>query len=386
MSLNLHLYPSAITHESRIFRVTKTLADAGFFSEIHIVGLGREGLAENEKLDGTRSIWRVASPRPWPIPKLKSLSFFLQWAGRIVRRYRGEDIRVVHCHSLNDLPIGVLLKKVLKTPRLVYDAHELETERNGLEGLPKRWAKLMERSLIRHVDDVLVVSEAIAEWYRAAYPGCRVTLVRNIPRNEHVESAGPSRPAEAQAPLLRERLGIRSGIVFLYQGALMRGRGIDLLLSTFAKADPDRHLVFMGYGVYEEKIREYAARHENIHFHPAVKPDELMKYTVGADVGVSIIENICLSYYYCLPNKLYEYIIAGLPVLVSDFPEMGRVVREFDNGWATPVREEGLLSVIQEITPESIAEKRRGSLAARVNLGWNGEAERLLDVYRGLAG
>lgn len=382
MSLNLHLYPALLTHQSRMLRMTQTLVEAGLFSDIHMVGMVREESAEEVKLDATRTLWHVSVPRPWPVPKLKSLSQFLSWASPIIRRYRREEIGVIHCHSLGDLPIGVFLKRVMRSPKLVYDAHELETERNGLGGFQKRVAKVQERLLIRHVDHVLVVSEAIADWYRKTYPGCRVTVVRNIPRTDGAASALPGEPA---SPLLRERFGIRSGVVFLYQGALMRGRGIDLLLEAFAKAGPERHIVFMGYGPYEEKIRSYADRFPNVHFHPAVESAELLRHTAGADVGISLIENTCLSYYYCLPNKLFEYILAGLPVLVSDFPEMGRVVQELGNGWKTPVREEDLLALVTRITPESIAAKRQGSLEARKQLGWHLEQERLLEVYRSLA-
>jgi glycosyltransferase involved in cell wall biosynthesis len=378
MSLNLHIYPSTILYESRMLKVTKSLADSGAFTEIHLVGIHEAGLNEHEEIDSIRSIWRVPLSRPLPIPKMRSFLKFSQWASKILRRYRKADISVVHCHSLNDLPIGVLLKLAKRGVKLVYDAHELETERNGLAGIDKTLAKIKERLLMRFVDHTLVVSESIAAWYREKYEGRPVTLVRNMPCNDR-----SSVPVQIPS-VFRDRFNIDNGIVFLYQGALIRGRGIELLLKAFSKVEGNKHIVFMGYGSYEEEIKSFAARYKNIHFHEAVRPDEVMRYTVGADVGVCLIENTCLSYYYSLPNKLYEYTLAGVPVIVSQFPEMSKLIGEFENGWGTLVREENLLSLIDRIDSLGIEVKRQNSIRARDKIGWDLEEKKLLAAYDGL--
>lgn len=376
MNLNLHIYPSPILYESRMLKITRSLAAAGLFEEIHLVGICEEGLSEHEQLDGKRFIWRVPLNKPLPIPKMRGFLKFMQWCVKILGRYYGKDISVIHCHSLTDLPIGVLLKIGKKKARLVYDAHELETERNGLTGINKRLAKLKERALIRFVDQVLVVSDSIAEWYRQMYRNSSVTVVKNIPYNDGPSLDGPDGSA------FKNRFSIEGGIVFLYQGALMRGRGIDLLLKTFSRVRGDKHIVFMGYGSYEQKIKEFAASHANIHFHEAVSPDEVLRYTAGADVGICLIENTCLSYYYSLPNKLYEYTLAGMPVIVSQFPEMARLVRQFGNGWDTVVQEEHILSLVDQIDPPSIEAKKRNAIKARESIGWHLEEKKLLGAYQ----
>ncbi|MBF4328677.1 glycosyltransferase, partial [Vibrio anguillarum] len=85
-------------------------------------------------------------------------------------------------------------------------------------------------------------------------------------------------------------------------------------------------LVCMGYGPLEALIQEKAHQQSTIFFHPAVTPDVLLNYTSSADYGVSFIEDSCLSYRYCLPNKMFEYLMAGLPVLTSNLFEMKRLV------------------------------------------------------------
>jgi len=378
MGLNLHLYPSDIRFESRMLKATNSLAGTGKFTEIHLIGILEPGLAEHERIDSIRSIWRVPLSKPLPIPKTRGLQRLLQWTAKILTRYRREDVSVVHCHSLEDLPIGVLLKLVHRRVRLVYDAHELETERNGLKGIRKLTAKIKERLLIRFVDHTLVVSDSIAAWYRQAYKRDAITVVRNMP------SANGWSRHEQPSSIFRERFGIDGGVVFLYQGALMRGRGIDLLLSAFSKVGKDKHIVLMGYGSYEPQVKQFAEKFSNIHFHEAVKPDEVMRYTAGADVGICLIENVCLSYYYSLPNKLFEYTLAGMPVIVSKFPEMLKFVAAFENGWDTAVQEESVLNLIENIDRQDIEAKRRNCLKARESIGWSSEEKKLLAAYRAL--
>lgn len=361
-----------------MLKVTKSLADSGAFTEIHLVGIHEAGVAEREEIDSIRSIWRVPLSASLPIPRMRGILKFSQWAAKIIGCYRNRDISVVHCNSLGDLPIGVLLKMGRRGVKLVYDANELETERNGLTGINKKLDKIKERVLIRYVDHTLVVCDSIATWYRENYKVRPVTVVRNMPFNDR------SNPPEAVPSVFRDRFNIENGIVFLYQGALMRGRGIELLLNTFSKLNGNKHIVFMGYGSYEQQIKEFAAKHENIHFHEAVTPDEVMRYTVGADVGISLFENTCLSYYYSLPNKLYEYMVAGLPVIVSQFPEMSRLIGEFENGWATLVREDSLMSLIEKIDSVSVEAKKRNAIKAREMIGWDLEEKKLLGAYEGL--
>jgi glycosyltransferase involved in cell wall biosynthesis len=275
--------------------------------------------------------------------------------------------------------LGVALKRRHAGAKLVYDAHELETERNGLGPLGRRGARLLERGLIGQVDQAFVVSRSIADWYRARYPALRLDVVRNRP------APRPLRPSAASRDAWRQRLGIRSGLVFLYQGALIPGRGIDLLLAVFSQAPRDRHMVFMGYGALEPEVRARARECPNIHFHPPVPPQDVVSSATGADVGVCLIENTCLSYYLSLPNKLYDYVAAGLPILVSDFPEMRAEVERLGNGWSVAVSREAVARLVAELSPEAIAQKAERSRDAQ-HVGWETEEPVLLEAYRRLLG
>jgi glycosyltransferase involved in cell wall biosynthesis len=89
-------------------------------------------------------------------------------------------------------------------------------------------------------------------------------------------------------------------------------------------------IVFMGYGELEEEVKN--AANEQIFYHPAVPPIDLLNYTASADCGISLIADSCISYRYCTPNKLFEYSMAGLPVITSDLPEQARLVKKYKIG------------------------------------------------------
>jgi len=162
------------------------------------------------------------------------------------------------------------------------------------------------------------------------------------------------------------------------------GRGIRLLLNAFARLDPDKHVIFMGYGEQVDLVREYAERYPNIHFTPAVPPDRVQAYTAGADVGLSLIEDICLSYHFCLPNKLFEYILCGLPVVVSDLPEMVRIIDEHQCGWKVAATEDNVVELIQKMSPADVWNKAEYARACCHEFGWDKEEKVLLKMYREL--
>ncbi|HHH19988.1 MAG TPA: glycosyltransferase, partial [Campylobacterales bacterium] len=172
--------------------------------------------------------------------------------------------------------------------------------------------------------------------------------------------------------------------VFLYQGALSHGRGILQLVEVFKSIDKKAVVVFMGYGTLEPLIKEASHRYDTIFFHEAVSPDVLLEYTGSADVGLSLIEDTCLSYRYCLPNKMFEYIMVGIPIIVSDLPEMRKVVQEYGVGVIAQNGELGLTQVIEEAILLSKQAKKESFDRVRREYNWENQEKRLLEVYDAL--
>jgi glycosyltransferase involved in cell wall biosynthesis len=321
--INIHLYPSPFLNESRILREACSLSRLALFDRIDLVGVGREGLPALEDLQDNIRIVRIGQRSgDRLIGKLRRTG---DWTRAVYQRYRDDKLGCINCHSIATLPLGVLLKRATGA-RLVYDAHELETETNGLGGVRKCLTRWAERALIRHADHCIFVGQAIEQWYVRKYALRNVTVLYNCPPRRSVN------PAD----YFRKAYSIDAGMpIFLYQGFIGEGRGIRNLVEAFAGLAGRAALVVMGYGPLADWIAGEAARHGGIHYHPAVAPERLLDYTAAADFGLSVIEATSLSYEYCMPNKLFEYVMARKPVLVSPTREQSEFVRRHGIGEVT---------------------------------------------------
>jgi glycosyltransferase involved in cell wall biosynthesis len=268
--------------------------------------------------------------------------------------------------------------KYLCGAKLIYDTHELETESAGSYGVRKVLSKIVERSLIGFADVVIVVSASISDWYKNTYRLASVPVVRNFPICPKIFPPGKD-------DYLRRKFEIEEdAIVFLYLGVLAAGRGVEILLDAFSQTKSKVHMIFMGYGNMADEVKDYEKRFSNIHFHPAVSPEDISRHMFGADVGVSLIENICLSYYYCLPNKLFMYLSNGLPVIVSNFPEMEKIIKEKDCGWSVGVDVGAIKRLLETLTREDIDRKRENAIESMFKYDWSVEEKILLDTYTNL--
>lgn len=374
--INIHVYPSNYVRESRIFRLTKSLAASGTFKDIRMIGINDGDLPDVEAMDAQRRIVRVRRSTIYSkSPFLGRALGTLHWSWAVWRATRDLDISCINAHSLPVLPLCVALKWRHKA-KLVYDTHELETETIISRGLRKRLSKLMEHILIRFADHVFCVGDKIADWYQTRYRILRPTVVRNTPDFQ--------KNAPAVIPM-RARFSIPDDhLVFGYVGLIAQGRGVDELIDVFARTGASRHLVIVGSGPQEEKAVEAAARYANIHHIPAVPQQEVVPLLSGADAGISMDIKGCLSYLYSLPNKFFEYIHAGLPVLTGGMPEQVDIVLKYDIGWTLPLDTAAAAAFIDQLSREEISEKKQNVPNASAHLNWAIEEKALLGAYRTL--
>ena len=376
--INLHVYPSSFKHESRILKETKSLIDSRLVDKIFIGAIWEKGTQEHEEIDSGREVWRVPLKTSiLPNGTLAKSLKQIEWILRIFFRFRKEHINIVQCHNISSLLIGMLFKIFAKS-KVVYDAHELETEKPGMTGIRKKISKITERLLLRYVDTVIVVSESIAEWYKGEYPSKTIYTIKNVPYAKKDKSG--------KSNIFREKFNLQDDeILYIYQGVLSAGRGIDILLNIFSEIDKKKHIVFMGYGLFENRIKEYESDFSNVHFQSAVGFHEVISYTKSADVGICLLTNTCLSYFLALPNKLFEYVTSGLPVIVNDFPEMGSFVDKYECGWKVAINElSSITDLIEGMSKEDIKKKGENALKCKNRFGWHKEEEVLLEIYREL--
>ena len=139
----------------------------------------------------------------------------------------------------------------------------------------------------------------------------------------------------------------------------------------------------MGYGPLEGLIKESSKEYENIYFHPAVPPDELLDFTSSADFGILFYENNCLNHYYCSPNKMFEYLMAGIPVLVSNLYEMKNLVEQYQIGIvATSNSVKGFTKSIEESLNQDYLRIVENVEKSRKLFCWEEQEKVLLDVYK----
>lgn len=376
MAVNIQLSLTPCTHETRLLKQVYSIQKTGLFSKILIFALQKDHLVEYQKIEDFGEIWRV----PLITPKFTSNLFFqmmkyLEWTTRVLLRASKEPVQVVQCHSIATLPVGILIK-ILFGARLVYDAHELETETYGLKGIKQIALKTMEKIGIGFVDKLVVVSGSIANWYEQKYKGIEPIVVRNIPYRR-VVSSQPDFD-------LRKKLGIPIGaVLFLYQGGMVRGRNIEKLLSVFKQVDQGRHILFLGSGPYTKEIETVAKENINIHYIPAVDVNILLEYTKQADVGICLTENNCLNHYYSLPNKIFEYIFAEIPVIINELIEQKKLVANYRCGWILE-DENQLREVIEGISQEEVMEKKMNLRNRNISFSWEKEVEKFIEAYREL--
>jgi glycosyltransferase involved in cell wall biosynthesis len=378
--VNLHLYTVALQNDSRFVKQARSILKAGLADEVLLVGKTNKDEPLAERIGDNIRLVRFKT-RLNPLPKCK-LFGCLKYAEFVIRHYlMAKAIRpsVIQCHSVSSLPAAALVRSFTRVP-LIYDARELETESNGLHGLNQVFTRLLERALIRHCDAVLCVSESIADWYVNEYGIERPFVVRNVPDL-------PPQSGNTGSDVFRLRFKIPDvALIFVYSGGLLEGRRVEQMIRVFGTMRPDRHLVFMGFGPLEGVVKEASSKHPNIHFLPAVPPSEVLGHVAGANVGIVGVENNCLSYHLSLPNKLFEYLLAGIPFLAPDYPEMRRVLETHKCGWLVGETDDQWRAVIETLDQERTSARRELVLAARRAFSWEQEAKNLLGAYQRAAG
>ncbi len=359
-------------NDSRVLKEGISLKNRGY--RVRVIALHEDNLNEFEVVDSIEVHRVKLLSRNWSKSKIIQILKYFEFLYRVVKEYRGSDI--IHCNDLNALPIGVVIKLLDRDTKIVYDAHEYETQTNGLNGVKQKLVSLLEKSLIGYVDRVITVGDIIASEYVRLYGIDKPALVLNTPPYRDID----------KKERFRERFGIsKSQTIFLYQGGLSRGRGVEILLEVFKGLDESSVVVFMGYGLLEEMIVKASIEHNNIFFHPAVPPNIVLEYTSSANFGLSIIEDICLSYRYSLPNKMFEYMMVKIPLIVSNLPQMREVVEDYGVGVVVKSNSvEGIRESIREALELDRDELEENLNRAREVFNWQNQERVLVELYSSL--
>ena len=369
----LSLVLNNFTNDSRVLKECMTLQHAGY--NVSVFAMHEGALKENETIENIPVRRIKLRTRQWfannNAKALKYVEFFF----RALFSMRKMDLDIIHCNDLNALPISVAVKAFSSKPlKIVYDCHEYQTEVKSMKGFKQTLARWLEGWLIKYTDVTLTVSNAIAEEYVRLYKVEKPRLVLNTPPYKQVE----------KTDVYRQKFNIdKDASIFLYQGGISAGRGIEVTLDAFKVLPDNLVIVFMGYGELTSLVEEASTQHKNIFYHPAVSPSVLLEHTAAADYGICFIDNICLNYYYCLPNKMFEFMMAGLPVIVSNLPEMKRIVEQYKVGLvADNSNPQALREAVTSIHKLDKQETQENVEKVKQVFNWQQQEKVLLEAYK----
>lgn len=293
----------------------------------------------------------------------------------IVKGYKG-NYDIYHSNDLNTLPQGYICSKWrVKSKKLIYDSHEVQTSRTGYDS--PIHGKL-EAFLIKKIDEMIVENHTRAKYNEDLY-GFYPHVVHNYPfgqTNLHVEKVD-----------LHELLNIpKQEKILLYQGGIQTGRGLDKLIQAVPLFN-EGVLVLIGDGKIKKELQAMVHEmglEEKVKFLPKVPLAELPKYTRNAYLGFQVLNNVCFNHYSASSNKLFEYMMAGVPVVACSFPEIQRVVEGDRTG--VNVDSHDPVSIADGVnwllnSPEKHTEMKINSLKASTKYNWEIEKHNLLKVY-----
>ena len=303
-----------------------------------------------------------------------SLIFYLQFAYILLGELIRSEADIYFAEDLYTLPFVAAIAKIKKA-KVYYNSREIYAHIGGLRDRPmlQKIVKSIEKFFITKVDLVMTTGPLDSEYIEKLYNIKDTLVVRNIPLYQNAISKID----------LRNKFNIgHDKLLLVYQGVILHGRGLKQIINSIAKL-PKAVLIIFGDGEQKNHFKQLAEKlniNDRIVFARTYNQKELINYTAGGDVGLSLVENISISYYHALPNKLFEYIMAGLPVLCSDLPQMKKIVDDYKVGESINMEnEENIITVLNKWfeNPNLLSEYRNNCVTAAKELNWQEEYKKV---------
>jgi len=288
---------------------------------------------------------------------------------------------IIHVHDTILLKTGVLASRILKVP-LIYDAHDIFYSIVHHDARSKRKFYELEKEFVTFPNVVITVNEFIAEKMANDYGIKKPEVLMNCAKAPDDFEKGKKYQKFAEL--------VPGKKIALFQGALLQEKGLENLILSAEYLKDDQVLIMMGYSydeAYLKGLKELAAREDlkdKVVFHPAAKQDELLFYTASADLGIIPYVPVDLNTQYSSPNKLFEYIAAGLPTLANDLIFFRKMSEDYGLCRVIPFEDPKIIGeTIGEMLSDETAleEMRQKTIRASETLCWEEEGKKLLNIY-----
>lgn len=292
-----------------------------------------------------------------------------------------QNADIYHAHDFEMLPVAFVAAKLRKA-KLVYDSHELWIEqRPDFPPLFKKVVMLVEGWLVKRTDEIITVNESIANELKSRYQLKKKPIIlHNFTMKQAITTKIPAK--ETSDP-----------IIVLYHGGYMKDRGLEELIKSFEYVSANVVLHLRGFGPIEAELRDIAQnliKEGKVVFCPPVSMTELVKEAQNADIGVIPYKPTCLNNLYSFPNKLSEYLMAGLAVCASEIPEISRLNQQVHFGKLfDPFNPESIAKAINELAADKMKLQKCRENALKWSLtegNWEAESKKLDDLYNRLLG
>jgi glycosyltransferase involved in cell wall biosynthesis len=349
-----------ISTDQRVAKVCNTL----FHNNFEVLLIGR-------KLKNSKIVERKYKTKRFNLIFNSGFLFFAEYNFRLFFFLLFSRKDILLSNDLDTLLPNYLIGKIQRK-KIVFDSHELFPEIPELVARPivkKIWLSL-EKSILPKLKNNYTVCNSIAYFYKNKY-NVHFETIMNLPTKKEVEKGAFSFETNGKK-------------IILYQGAINIGRGLENLIETM-KLLEHHLLVIIGDGDTYKSLKE-SVSHEKLNnkviFLGKIMPKELHKLTPLADVGISLEEDLGLNYRFALPNKIFDYIQAEVPILVSNLPEMSAIVNHYNVG-----------EVVLNTTPKKLANQIKQLLekdftqelkVAKAGLIWEKQEHKLLAIFNNL--
>lgn len=348
-----------LTTDQRMHRICDSLVRAGY--EVTLVG--RE-LPTSKPLP-TRNFAQKRLKCIWN----KGVLFYMEYNLRLMFWMMFQKADIINAIDLDTI-IPAWLVARLRGKKVVYDAHEWFPYCPEIIERPKVhqfWLQI-EKIFVPKMDKTYTVSQSIAQELSREYHQ-QVGLVRNMPVNRISQSK-------------------KSEPYILYQGALNIGRGLEELIGAMSEINIPLYIA--GQGDIEKNLKQKVTDlnlQNKVKFLGQLTPDELWTYTQNAHIGVNLLQNLGLNYYYSLANKFFDYVQADVPQITMDFPEYRFLNKEFEVAvLISDLQRKSIIQAVQRLLkdPQLYTHLQEQCRQAKTVWNWETEQKNLLNIYEQL--
>ncbi len=346
-----------LTTDQRVEKVCNTLVNNGF----DLLLIGRQ-------LPNSKKINRNYKTKRLKLLFKRGFLFYAEYNCRLFFKLLFLKKDILLANDLDTLLPNYVISKFFKIP-LVFDSHELFSELPSVQHrFSKKVWKFIEKLLLPKIKHTITVSDSIANWYKKNY-GIRASVIKNYPTLKNV-------------PFTQQFEDY-----IIYQGALNKGRGLKVLLQAMKNISLVK-LIIAGDGPIKRELEVFISKNnlsKKVTLLGNIPPTELIKITKRACLGVSLEEDLGLSYRYSLPNKLFDYIQAKIPVVVTNLPEIKSVVETYEVGEIiTKHNPKNISQAILKILQHKKIYYKGGLEKAAKELVWEHQENTLITIFRNI--